>query len=295
MPCRLCGQPTLSIGSKFGASEPREFFLRNCPACRFTFVENPWTDYPRIYSADYYSGQGPDPLVDYVFELEHPADAIRRYEWRGMARAIQSLYPLKPNSRWLDFGCGNGGLVRYVREQGLCDAVGFDEGWIQSKVRAAGIPLISADDLRCSEGAFDVITALEVIEHVEDPVALLRHIRTLLKPGGLFFFTTGNPKPVRDFLRWRYLRPEIHISYFEPSAAAIALERAGFDVEFRGFLPGFVDVIRFKALKNLGIRRAAWWQSLLPWSLLSRLLDAHYQVMVHPIGWAPSQASARDR
>lgn len=284
----MCGTPGKSIGTKWGSYARREFRIRQCPACRFTFIADPWRDYRRIYSADYYAGLGSDPLVDYIYELEQPDEAVRRYEWRGMARAVQSLYPLKPGSRWLDFGCGNGGLVRYVREQGICDAAGFDEGWIESRVRDAKIPMVSAAELDDLEGTFDVVSAIEVLEHVEDPIGLLRRIRALLKPGGLFFFTTGNPQPVRDILNWRYLRPEIHVSYFEPSTAALALERAGFDVEFRGFLPGFVDVIRFKALKNLGIRKSAWWQNLLPWSLLSRLLDAHYRVMAHPIGWAPN-------
>lgn len=83
--------------------------------------------------------------------------------------------------------------------------------------------------------------------------------------------------------------PEIHISFFEPAAAAAALSRSGFVPEFRGFVPGFTDIIRFKVLKNLGYAERAWWHSWhsgLPWPVLARLLDARFQVSAHPVGWA---------
>jgi 2-polyprenyl-3-methyl-5-hydroxy-6-metoxy-1,4-benzoquinol methylase len=41
-------------------------------------------------------------------------------------------------------------------------------------------------------GAFDFVTAVEVIEHLESPIAFLRHIRSLLKPDGVALITTPN-------------------------------------------------------------------------------------------------------
>jgi SAM-dependent methyltransferase len=290
----VCGGATEPAGSKQGAFQKREFFLRHCPACRFSFVADPWTDYAAIYSEAYYSGRGADPLVDYVFELEHPDETIRQYEWRGVVRAVGSLRTLDEGSRWLDFGCGNGGLVRYIREQGVSDAVGFEEGWIADRARAAGIPILAPAGLDPLAGTFDVVTAIEVLEHVERPCDVLRRIRGLLKPGGLFFFTTGNARPARGRLStWGYVRPEIHISFFEPETAARALESGGFTPEFRGFLPGFDDIIRFKALKNLGISRQAAWQGLLPWTLMARLLDARMGITAHPVGWNRSTLPSR--
>jgi 2-polyprenyl-3-methyl-5-hydroxy-6-metoxy-1,4-benzoquinol methylase len=286
-PCRICGAPTQFIGIRRGRYEPRDFRLHHCPDCRFSFVANPWTDYERIYTAAYYQGKYADPLVDYVFELDHPGETIRLYEWRGIVRAVESLCPIRPDSRWLDYGCGNGGLVRHVRERSLCQAVGFEEGWIASRARTAGIPLMDEPELSQMVGAFDVVTAIEVLEHVEQPLEMLTRIRSLLKPGGLFFFTTGNAAVARGRLAsWRYVIPEIHISFFEPSTAARALAMCGFRPEFSGFLPGFTDIIRFKALKNLGIKERARWQSCVPWSVLTRLLDSRLHISGHPVGWA---------
>lgn len=284
--CPICGAASTLIGAKHGRYEPREFVLRRCPGCRLAFVANPWTDYPRIYSEDYYAGRGADHLVDYLFELEHPEQTLRRCEWRGIVRAVRSLYQIDTNCRWLDYGCGNGGLVRYVREQNLCDAVGFEEGWIAGKARQAGIPILEAGELGALAGTFDIVTAIEVLEHIRHPLPVLRQIRTLLKPGGLFFFTTGNAQPQRNLLSWGYFMPEVHISLFEPATTAFALAQAGFEVDFRGFLPGFVDIIRYKALKTVGITKRKWWHDCMLWPVLSRLLNYRLKVSGHPVGWA---------
>ena len=126
-----------------------------------------------------------------------------------------------------------------------------------------------------------------MLEHVDNPLAVLGHIRALLKPGGLFFFTTGNAEVRRGhLLSWDYFVPEIHISLYEPGTLARALTAAGLQPEFHGFLPGFVDIIRFKALKNLRITKSAWWQDWLPWPLLARLLEARLRLSAHPVGRA---------
>jgi SAM-dependent methyltransferase len=255
--------------------------------CHFSFVANPWTDYAAIYSEAYYAGQGADPLVDYEFELESPQATIRWHEWQGIARAVASLIRLSKTASWLDFGCGNGGLVRYCQAHHLCQAFGFEEGAIRSRASRAGVGLLSGADLDRRAGTFDVVTAIEVLEHVADPLAALRQIRSLLKPGGLFFCTTGNARPYRArLLEWPYVIPEIHISFFEPETLRQALLRTGFRPEFRGYLPGSTDMIRFKILKNLRFRRRAAWQRILPWPLLARAADARLHITAHPVAWA---------
>jgi SAM-dependent methyltransferase len=256
-------------------------------------VANPWTEYDKIYTGDYYAGQGADPLVDYLFELEHPHDTIRQYEWMGILQIIQSLRSLGPESHWLDFGCGNGGLVRYVRSHSPCRIVGFEEGGLRDQVVAAGIPMIDRAQLDTCESMFDIVTAIEVLEHIVEPLEVLASIRRVLKPGGLFFCTTGNAQPFRHrLLSWRYIVPEIHVSFFEPNTLAYALTRTGFCPEFTGFLHGFSNIIRFKALKNLHRRRPALFERLLPWSVIARLLDFQLKITAHPVGWAITAGTA---
>ncbi len=284
--CRVCNSPTQPIGEKLGRFSKSIYHLYHCPECRYSFVADPWLDYDRIYSMDYYRGKRGDPLVDYLFELEHPADTIRRYEWEGIVRLVQSLLPLTPTREWLDFGCGNGGFVRFVNERRLSRIVGFEEGAICGEAARRGVPLVSRAQLDRMQGSFDIVTAIEVLEHVPDPVSMLRRIRLLLKPGGLLFLTTGNARPHRKgLLRWRYVVPEIHVSFFEPETMALAMKLAGMKPEFRGFLPGFEQIIRFKVLKNLGVKSSSWLERLMPWAWISRIVDKRVQVTAHPIGW----------
>ncbi len=263
----------------------REFHFHHCDACAFTFVANPWTDYAEVYDEAYYRGQGADPWIDYVFELEHPERTVRIHEWRGILEAVQSCVPVTAQTHWLDFGCGNGGLVRHLA--GRCEAVGFEEGWIADEARKRRIPILTVGELEPLAGSFDVVTAIEVIEHVEKPVEMLLRIRRMLKPGGLLFLTTGNAEPQRGkILDWRYATPEMHISFFEPQTLATAMEMAGLRAEFRGYGPGFTNIIRYKILKNLKWREASTLESLLPWGILSRAADRLHGVTAHPTGWA---------
>ena len=293
-PCKICSAAAEAIGGKKSSYSGRLYSFFRCPRCFFVFVGDPWTDYGAIYNADYYNGRGADPLVDYVFELEAPRQTVRRYEWRGLVEAIGSLVPLTPSTKWLDYGCGNGGLVRYCREElrPALDITGFEEGWITGKAREMGIPVLSRPELEAlPSGSFDVVTAIEVLEHIESPLPALREIRRLLKPGGLFFFTTGNSRPHRsNLLAWGYVNPDVHISYFDPETLRLALESCGFAPRPRRYTAGYTDIIRFKCLKTVGVRRCALWERLLPWSILARIVDWRMGVTGHPVAWATDES-----
>lgn len=88
------------------------------------------------------------------------------------------------------------------------------------------------------EGPFDVVTALQVLEHVEDPVSFLEHIRRHLKKSGTLYLELPNLDDVllteyriqeyEDF----YFR-EPHLSYFTQDSLRRALKKAGFEGEIK--------------------------------------------------------------
>jgi len=287
VPCPICAASTELKAVRDGKFFKEQYRFRNCPQCRFIFVENPSTNFAEIYNEAYYRGKGADEKFDYVQEFDHPHNNVRTYDWRGIVKAVNALKPLNADSQWLDYGCGSGGAVRYARENTVCRAVGFDEGWMTGYARARGVPILERSDLKTVQGTFDVVTAIEVIEHTIDPVSVLKEIRTLLKPGGLLLVTTGNASAFRKgFFEWSYVVPEIHVSYFEPQSLSKAMELAGFRPEIRASIPGFDDILRFKILKNLGVRETSIFEKILPWPLLTYAANLRFKVTGHPIGWA---------
>jgi 2-polyprenyl-3-methyl-5-hydroxy-6-metoxy-1,4-benzoquinol methylase len=254
------------------------------------FVVEPWLDYEQIYDDAYYEGKGADSLVDYRFELEHPDRTIRQYEWQGIANAVSGLIGELADRRWLDYGSGNGGLVRYLREVSKADAVGFDPATITEQARARGIPVLDESELMAAEGSFDVVTAIEVLEHTHDPLAELRRMRRLLRTGGLLFLTTGNVRGHADRLsRWSYMKPDVHISFFEPRTLEAAMAAAGFRPDHRSLGRGFDEIITYKVLKTLRFRRRSALTDLLPQRLIGALGDRVAHLSEHPVGWAVAE------
>lgn len=269
-----------------GRLGPRRFELRRCNVCRFVFISDPWLDYEAIYSEAYYRGEGADRKLNYVEEAQQPSRTVRRYEWRGIAERVGALTEISAETTWLDYGCGTGGLVSFLRGRGI-QATGFEQGWCAPRLRERGVPTIDEPTMAEHSGCFDVVTAIEVIEHTVDPVDVLRRIRSLLRPGGLLFLTTANAAPFAEHLAsWRYMTPEVHISFFEPATLALALRRAGFQPEFPGFGPGWPDMIRYKVLMSLHRKWTSTLESVVPWGLLARALDSRLRLSAQPIGWA---------
>ena len=111
--------------------------------------------------------------------------------------------------RVLDVGCGGGILSDSMARQGA-EVVGIDLSTKALKVAQlhaleAGTPdlsyrEISAEALAQEQpGAFDVVTCMEMLEHVPDPASVVRACATLVKPGGWVFFSTINRNP-KSFL-----------------------------------------------------------------------------------------------
>lgn len=284
--CRLCRSPTRNIGHVVGRLTRKCFQLRSCPACGFVFVANPWTDFDAIYGKDYYRGKGADPLTDYCWESDNPDRTVRQYEWAGILERVASLTSIHPHTAWLDYGCGTGGLVSYLIRRGLT-AVGYDQGWGLENLSVSKIPHLTPSNLSAYATRFDVISAIEVVEHLINPIQELRQMRALLRPGGLLFLTTGNVEPyVEKIHRWRYVIPEVHVSFFRPSTLAYALKASGFVPAFPGYGPGWESIMRYKILKNLRRREVSRIDEVVPWKALARLADRRARLSAHPIGWA---------
>jgi 2-polyprenyl-6-hydroxyphenyl methylase/3-demethylubiquinone-9 3-methyltransferase len=114
---------------------------------------------------------------------------------------IQGLVPL-PGQRALDVGCG-GGILSDAMARAGAQVTGIDLATKALKVAQlhaleAQTPNvtyreISAEAMAAEQpGSFDVVTCMEMLEHVPDPASVVRACATLVKPGGWVFFSTLN-------------------------------------------------------------------------------------------------------
>jgi SAM-dependent methyltransferase len=285
--CPICASDTVAIGSVRSDFSDRVFAFRRCPDCGLSFVADPRLDFESLYDAAYYEGRGADSHVDYLEEMANDY-TVRAYEWAGIERAVLTLSGTT-DVRWLDLGCGLGGLVRHGRANGFANLVGFDEGWAADWARRHDIPVLDRAELDQRYGTFDVITAIEVIEHVPQPVAFMGDVADLLAPGGVFFLTTGNAEPHRDRLtKWNYVHPDVHVCYYEPRTLSELYRRAGLEKVSAGYLPGFDDIIRYKVLKTFRRRSTSSAERLVPWSLASRVVDRRHRVTSQPMARKPA-------
>ena len=117
---------------------------------------------------------------------------------------IAGLVPLA-GKRVLDVGCGGGILSDSMARRGA-SVLGIDLASKPLKVAqlhameagTAGVSYreVAAEALAAeSPAAFDVVTCMEMLEHVPDPSSIVRACTTLVKPGGWVFFSTINRNP----------------------------------------------------------------------------------------------------
>jgi 2-polyprenyl-6-hydroxyphenyl methylase/3-demethylubiquinone-9 3-methyltransferase len=143
-------------------------------------------------------------------------DAIAHRFWdpAGEFRPLHLINPVRSayvaqrcqikGARVLDIGCGGGLLCEALQDLGglvtgidLAPAM-LETARLHAAERGVGIDyrLIQAEALAAAEPAsFDVITCMEMVEHVPDPGAIVAAIGTLLRPGGAAFLSTLNRTP----------------------------------------------------------------------------------------------------
>ncbi len=145
-------------------------------------------------------------------------EATRAHRALQARRLLRKLGPVTGNRRLLDIGAGSGILV----EEAL--AAGWRAEGVEPSLNLADAAAGRGLSVQCGvlphskiSGPFDVVTLIDVIEHVPDPLGLLRNAADLLAPGGRMLIVTPDVNSIAARSmgsRWWHYRIA-HIGYFD--------------------------------------------------------------------------------
>lgn len=142
--------------------------------------------------------------------------ADKWWDTNGEFKPLHDINPLRldyidgyaglAGKRVLDVGCGGGILSESIAKRGAEHVTGIDmaEKSLQTAAAHAAAQHVANIDYRCirvedlaaeQPHSFDVVTCMEMMEHVPDPAAIVQACAKLVKPDGMVFFSTINRNP----------------------------------------------------------------------------------------------------
>jgi cyclopropane fatty-acyl-phospholipid synthase-like methyltransferase len=169
---------------------------------------------------------------------------------RALANKLVSLGLLRPGARVLDIGSGLGHIMSAVRERVPDSAITCVEAAPKSiaYLRRNNFEVLEDYSLLPGSGLHDLIFMVEVIEHLNDPVAALRLCHSRLAPGGKMFLTTPSGELRNGSHRTDAYKTAEHVQFFTQSSLCLAAEMAGFQsvkyFEMREFHAGSANKMR---------------------------------------------------
>jgi 2-polyprenyl-3-methyl-5-hydroxy-6-metoxy-1,4-benzoquinol methylase len=227
--CSLCNSRSRTLllsGPDRWHGVPGTFTLYRCAACGLIYqTPRPTAEsFAAIYPADY---------------IPHSADSRAEYiPHPDTVRACKFINRWQPAGHTLlDIGCGSGGLLRAMRTLAphwhLMGLEPDAEAAATARSYGLNVQPHRLEDARLTRDTWDAITLWNVLEHLPDPLSTLRHVRTLLAPGGVAYLAV----PMADSLDARIFGDSWigwdlprHFVLFERPTLRAMLAQAGLEI-----------------------------------------------------------------
>lgn len=238
--CPICGvvsSDPVAVGEDFEYRTSGDSFLAvRCPGCELVYLDpRPAAEeFARIYPDDYHA---------FAFDEENFGIVHRVRSRLEARRLLGACRDLGPQARILDVGCGDGFHLDLLRRYG-------EPGWrllgVDLDERAAsaaqrrGLDVYhgALADAPIPDESIDLVLLIQTIEHVIDPVGLLREVRAKLRSGGRLLVVTDNTASIDARLfgkrSWGGYHFPRHLSLFNASSLRRAATEAGLEVDRLG-------------------------------------------------------------
>lgn len=232
MTCYLCGGESLSILTDKLRNGPGRVLY--CKSCHIGMLEDRPVDLSQYYEEEYRKTHGPS--LDRQSDYEDLFESYVNYQ----TERVRLLQPfLGSDTRLLEVGCSVGQFLYNVKDK-VSEVVGvdYDAGAAEFAGKVCNCRTYRGDleDSGLPEESFDLVCAMQTLEHVPDPIGFARTLGKYVKPGGRVYVEVPS---LLDPLLWLYdvpaYRPfyfhEAHLFYLEPTSLSEIMTRAGFSGE----------------------------------------------------------------
>lgn len=242
----IAAKTTISWTGYDGSSHDGELLTRSkdhdviaCDVCGFRHViplPDP-SELERAYREAYYTEEKPTFLAHAAEDAEWSA-----LGYRDRLESFEAILP-RERRRLLDIGCGPGFFLKIAKERGW--AVQGIEPSRQAAAHARSLALDIIEEFFNQRtagqlGRYDVVHLNNVLEHIPNPLEIVRLARGLLTPGGVLCLNVPNDfSPFQSGARvalslpeW-WVAPPHHLNYFDFESLAHLVSSAGFCVAER--------------------------------------------------------------
>jgi 2-polyprenyl-3-methyl-5-hydroxy-6-metoxy-1,4-benzoquinol methylase len=226
--CWVCGKGGLSVVKKSNITSAIK-------SDSFAITDSTYgvtSELSKCSHCGFIQSTGLTDVLSFYENLEDPTYEANRKERLLQAEKIVTSMPhFKKGAKLLDIGAGSGIFVEAAIKAGY-DAEGIEpSSWLQNKATEHGLPVtLGTFPNKACSGPYDVITIVDVIEHVNNPVSLLEESYKALAQGGIIIVVTPDVSSfVAKVLKYKWWHFRIaHIGYFNATTLHRAFTKAGF-------------------------------------------------------------------